>query len=137
MSAALTIQLVWLAGAIHAGIVIANFALPRRLRVREGLANVPVFLRQIFYVHWVYIVLVVGFFSALCFAFARELAGASSLGRFLSAFLCGFWLLRILLQCFYYDRDVRRANRALDALYLLSLVMLVLIFGWVATFPAA
>jgi hypothetical protein len=131
------VRLVWLAGAIHAGIVIANFPLPRRLRVRDNLANVPVFLRQIFYVHWVYIVLVVGFFSALCFGFARELAGASSLGRFVSAFLCGFWLLRIILQSFYYDRAIRRANRALDALYLLGLVMLVGIFGWAALFPTA
>ncbi len=137
MNGALAIRLVWLAGVIHAGIVIANFPLPRRLRVHENLASVPVFLRQIFYVHWVYIVLVVGFFSGLCFGFAGDLAGASALGRFMSAFLCGFWLLRIFLQCLYYDREIRRANRGLDALYLLSLVVLVCIFGWVVAFPAA
>ena len=42
--------------------------------VRENLKNVPLFLRQIFYVHWFYIVLIVGLFSALCFGFARDLA---------------------------------------------------------------
>jgi hypothetical protein len=105
------------------------------LRVRENLKNVPVFLRQIFYVHWFYIVLIVGLFSALCFAFPRDLAGGSALGRFLSVFLCGFWLLRILLQTLYYDREVRRANRALDALYLVSLISLVGIFGFVSLRP--
>jgi hypothetical protein len=135
MSEASALRLIWVAGAIHAGIVLANMPLPERLRVREKLASVPPFLRQIFYVHWLYIVLVVTLFSALCFGFARDLAGSSTLGRFLSAFLGGFWLLRILLQCFYYDAEVRRANRALDALYLLALVSLCGIFGWVVIHP--
>ncbi len=136
MSESMAVRFIWLAGCIHAGIVLVNFPLPGQLRVREGMATVPAFLRQIFYVHWVYIVLTVAWFSALCFGFAHELAGASALGRFLSAFMAGFWLLRILLQCFYYDRGVRRAHRLLDALYTVSLVMLTGIFGWVATHPA-
>ena len=77
----------WGAGVVHAGIVLANIPLPGRLRVRERLAPVPRFLRQIFYVHWMYIVIVVGLFAALCFGFAAELAGASGLGRFLSGFM--------------------------------------------------
>jgi len=111
------------------GIVAANVPLPGRLRVRERLAGMPRFMRQIFYVHWVYIVIVVGLFAALCFGFARDLAGASSLGRFLSGFIAGFWLLRIVLQVFYYDREVRRENRGLDVLYVGSLIVLVAIFG--------
>jgi len=129
------VRLIWFAGAIHAGIVLANIPLPHRLQVREKLKPVPLFLRQIFYVHWVYIVLVVGLFSVLCFGFARDLAGASALGRFLSGFIAGFWLLRILLQCFYYDREIRRANRLLDSLYVVSLVALVGIFGLVSVHP--
>jgi hypothetical protein len=132
----IAIRLVWLAGSILAGIVLVNFPLPQKLRVREELASAPSFLRQIFYVHWFYIVLIVAFFSALCFGFTRELAGASPLGRFLSAFMAAFWLLRILLQCLYYDREVRRAHRTLDVLYILSLVALTAIFGWIALMPA-
>jgi hypothetical protein len=126
-----------IAGVVQAAIVLANVPLPRRLKVREKLAGVPPFLRQIFYVHWIYIVLTVGLFSALCLAFPRELAGASVLGRFLSAFLGGFWLLRILLQWFYYDPKIRRENRVLDAMYLVALVVLVAVFGWATFAPAA
>jgi hypothetical protein len=129
MSAEWMIRAIWGAGAVHVGIVAANFLLPGRLRVRERLAGVPKFLRQIFYLHWVYIVIVVGMFAALCFGFAPELAGASRLGRFLSGFMAGFWLLRIVLQIFYYDREVRRENRGLDMLYVGSLIVLVAIFG--------
>jgi UDP-N-acetylmuramyl pentapeptide phosphotransferase/UDP-N-acetylglucosamine-1-phosphate transferase len=77
----------------------------------------------------VYIVIVLGLFAALCFGFAGDLAGASRLGRFLSGFIAAFWLLRIVLQLFYYDREVRRENRGLDLLYVGSLIALVAIFG--------
>jgi hypothetical protein len=129
MSSELMKELIWGAGAVHLGIVAANVPLPGRLRVQDRLAGVPRFLRQIFYVHWVYIVIVVGLFAALCFGFATDLAGASLLGRFLSAFIAGFWLLRIVLQIFYYDREVRRENRGLDLMYVASLIVLVAIFG--------
>jgi hypothetical protein len=135
MSSELMKQVIWGAGAVHLGIVAANVPLPGRLRVQDRLAGVPRFLRQIFYVHWVYIVIVVGLFAALCFGFAPDLAGASLLGRFLSAFIAGFWLLRIVLQVFYYDREVRRENRGLDLLYVGSLIALVAIFGIAALRP--
>ena len=72
---------------------------------------------------------ILGLFAALCLGFAPDLAGASAIGRFLSAFIAGFWLLRIVLQIFYYDGEVRRENRFLDSLYLLALVVLVGVFG--------
>lgn len=129
MSQAEMTHSLWLAGGIHAGIVVANLRLPGKLKVRENLAGVPRFLRQIFYVHWLYIVLVVGLFSALCFGFTRDLAGASLLGRFLSAFIAGFWLLRLVLQWLYYDPEVRRQNWLVDAVYDVALVALVAIFA--------
>jgi len=129
------VRAIWAAGIVHVGIMAANVPLPRRLRVRQSLAKVPSFIRQIFYVHWIYILIVVGMFAALCFGFAPELAGAIALGRFLSGFMAAFWLLRIALQIFYYDRQIRRDNRVLDSLYLASLVALVLIFGLAASSP--
>ena len=123
------------AGAIYVGIMVANVPLPRRLRVQERLAGVPSFLRQIFYVHWLYIVLLLGMFAALCFGFAGDLSGATALGRFLSAFMAVFWLLRMGLQIFYYDRQLRRDNRGLDLLYITALLLLVVIFGFAALRP--
>ena len=43
--------------------------------------------------------------------------------------MAGFWLLRIVLQIFYYDGEMRRANRGLDILYVGALMVLVVIFG--------
>lgn len=133
MNSPMMIRAIWGAGFVHVGIILANIPLPGRLRVRERLSNVPRFVRQIFYVHWIYIVIVLGLFASLCFGFARDLAGGSALGRFLSAFMAAFWLLRIVLQVFYYDPDIRRENRALDSLYLGSLSVLVVVFGMAAS----
>jgi hypothetical protein len=135
MNSTWMIRAIWGAGFVHVGIIAANIPLPGRLRVRERLAGVPRFVRQIFYVHWVYIVIVVGLFAALCFGFAPDLAGASGMGRFLSGFMAGFWLLRIVLQIFYYDGEVRRKNQALDRLYVGALIVLVVIFGMAALRP--
>jgi hypothetical protein len=77
MNSNLMLKFIWIAGGIQAGIVVANFLLPRILRAREGLLSAPHFLKQIFYVHWLYIVIVVGFLSVLSFGFARELSGAA------------------------------------------------------------
>jgi len=123
------VRAIWGAGVVQVGIMAANIPLPGRLRVRERLAGVPRFVRQIFYVHWIYIVIVLGLFAALCFGFAGELAGGSRLGRFLSGFMAAFWLLRIGLQVFYYDPEIRRENRGLDTMYLGALVVLVIVFG--------
>jgi len=128
-------QAIWGAGAVQLAIIAANIPLPGKLRVREHLAEVPRFMRQIFYVHWLYIVIVLGMFATLCFRFARELAGTTAMGRFLSGFMAAFWLLRIGLQILYYDREVRRQNRALDALYLVALIVLVVVFGVAALRP--
>ncbi len=135
MNSTWMIRAIWGAGFVHAGIMAANIPLPGRLRVRERLAGVPRFVRQIFYVHWVYIVIVLGLFAALCFGFAPDLAGASGMGRFLSGFMAGFWLLRIVLQIFYYDGEVRRENQVLDRLYVGALIVLVVIFGMAALRP--
>ena len=127
--------LIWVVGCIHVGIVLANVPLPGMLQVRENLAGVPNFIRQVFYVHWFYIVLIVGFFAALCFGFAHDLMGASSIGRFLSAFMTGFWIVRIGLQWLYYDYSLLRRHRVLYITYTVSLIVVVAILGTLAIHP--
>jgi hypothetical protein len=86
-------------------------------------------IRDVFIVHWIYIGLILVFFSALCFWFAPELAGASRLGHFLSAAIALFWLPRIPIQLFLYDAELRRQHRAGDVAILLAFSFLVIVFG--------
>ncbi len=122
------IPYIHLAGVMHLAVLAANFTLSRRLAVRENAARLSPILRQVFYVHWLYILIVLLIFAALCLFFPGELAGASPLGTFLSACIALFWALRILLQLAVYDAATRRANRFLDALYLLALCYFTAVF---------
>jgi hypothetical protein len=119
----------WAAGAIQLVIIAANFVVPKKLSCRENLARVSPMIRTVFIVHWVYIVLVLGIFTSLTFWFAPELAGASRLGRYLSAAIAIFWLLRVPIQLFFYDPEIRKQNRFGDVFFLLAFSYLGLVFG--------
>jgi hypothetical protein len=121
------IVLIWVAGGIQLVIAAANLALPRVLHYRENLSGASLMVRQIFTVHVGYIMLVLVGFSVLSLGFAPELAGASGLGRFLSAFLAIFWLLRIPVHL-RYDPVVRRRYRFADLVFLAALTYLAAIY---------
>ncbi len=121
--------LIWVAGAVQLAILAANFVIPGKLRCRENLSRVSPMIRTVFIVHWIYILLMLAIFSAICFRFAPELAGASRLGHFLSAAIALFWLPRIPIQLFAYDHELRRQHRAADVAMLLALTFVVLVFG--------
>jgi hypothetical protein len=123
------IPLLWAAGALQLVIIAANFILPKKLQCRENLSRVSPMIREVFIIHWVYIVLVLGIFTSLSFWFAPELAGASRLGRYLSAVIAVFWLLRVPVQLFFYDPDIRKQNRVGDVVFLLAFSYLGIVFA--------
>jgi hypothetical protein len=123
------VSLIRIAGVVLVVLIAANLVLPRRIGCRENLARVSPLIRQIFVVHWIYIVLVLAIFSSFCLFFAQDLAGASRLGRFLSGAMAIFWLLRIPLQLFYYGPEVRRQHRLGDVAYILAITYLAAIFS--------
>jgi hypothetical protein len=125
----LLIPWVWAAGVLQLVIIGANFVLPKKLQCRENLARVSAMIRTVFVVHWVYIVLVLGIFTSLSFWFAPELTGASRLGRYLSAVIAVFWLLRVPIQLFFYDPEIRKQNRMGDVIFLLAFSYLGVLFS--------
>lgn len=118
-----------LAGVVQLILVAANGVLPRLLDYKNNLPKLPPLMRQIYVVHSIYLVLVLLIFSGACLWFAPELAGGTPLGRFLCAAMAAFWLLRIPLQLFYYDRDERRRRRLADVAYTLAVTYLALVLS--------
>ena len=119
----------WAAGVVQSVIIAANFVVPKKLGCRDDLKRVSPMIRKVFVVHWVYIVLVLGIFASLSFWFAPELAGASRLGRYLSASIALFWLLRVPIQLFFYDPEIRRQNRFGDLIFLMAFSYLGVVFS--------
>jgi hypothetical protein len=126
---------VWIqiAGAVQLAIGLANLPLASRLQYRKNLAGASDIVRQVFYVHAAYIVLVVLGFAALSLLFPEELVSGRPLGRFLSTFLAIFWLLRVPIQLFYYPVEIRRQNRLADVIFIVAFAFLAIVFGLAAT----
>ena len=122
-----------IAGAVQFAIGLANLPLASRLQYRKNLAGASEIVRQVFYVHAAYIVLVVLGFAALSLLFPSELVSGRPLGRFLSTFLAIFWLLRVPIQLFYYPVEIRRQNRLADVIFTVAFAFLALVFGLAAT----
>jgi heme O synthase-like polyprenyltransferase len=122
------IPLIWIAGAIQLLDVVANLAVPGKLRSRENLMRVSPILRQVFWSHWFYIMFVLVMFSMMCFFFAPDLAGNSTIGRFLSIALAVFWVLRVPIQVYWFDAEFRRRNRAADVCFVVSSMYLAVVF---------
>ena len=116
MNAATT--LLWAAGAVHLGLAAMNFFLPSRIQLGENLAKVSPMVRQMAIVHHAYIVAVLVGFALLCFYYPADLASGRGLGRALAAGISIFWLGRIPIQLFVYDRELRRKHRGIDILLL-------------------
>ena len=121
------------AGAVQLAIGLANLPLASRLQYRKNLAGASAIVREVFYVHAAYIVLVVLGFAALSLLFPADLAGGQPLGRFLSGFLAIFWLLRVPIQLFYYPGEIRRQNRLADVIFTVAFAFLAVVFGIAAT----
>lgn len=123
---------VQIAGAVQLAIGLANLPLARRLEYGKNLAGASAIVRQIFYVHAAYIVLIVFGFAALSLLFAAELTSGRPLGRFLSVFLAIFWLLRVPIQLLYYPDEIRRQNRLADVIFVVAFAFLAIVFGLAA-----
>lgn len=120
------------AGLICVGLVVANFVAAARLGYAENLAESGNLVRQIFYVHCSYIVLLIAALACLCLGWPRLLL-EDGMGRVVSGFFTVFLGSRVLVQLVYYDKVERARERFWDLFFLCVFFALALIFG-TATF---
>lgn len=118
------VALLRIVGVVHLVIIGANLALPSILNFRGELGKVSPIIRQIFLVHHAYLMLILALFAALCLGFPEELAGASRIGTFLCGFMALFWLSRLPVQFFFYDREVKRLHKLGHWAFSFALVMI-------------
>jgi len=90
-------------GALHFGILIASALVPQVLDWRKSLASLDKLLRQLIWVHGIFIVLVIIGFGVLSLLNAGALASGSLLARSVCGFISFFWLARLVIQCFVFD----------------------------------
>jgi hypothetical protein len=118
----------WVAAVLQWLIASSNLFAARIFAYRAEIAKLSPFVREVFIVQNIYIMTTVAMFGILSIAFASQLAGASALGRFLSGFLAIFWGGRIIIQLFFYDKEVKRSRPIANLLFVATFIYLCSVF---------
>lgn len=97
------ILLLQFAGVLHLGLLYAGLMMPGIVHLRAHLAELPAFIRRLFWVYYSFIGLCLVSFGCLTLALAGTLAEGSVLARALCVFLAAFWTLRLIAATFVFD----------------------------------
>jgi hypothetical protein len=128
------ILLIQFAGVLHLGLIWAGLTMPSVVGLGRLLAPLPPFVRNLFYLYYAFIGLVLAAFGALTFFFARAMAAGEPLARALAVLMAVFWLLRLGAAIFVFDVRPYLRNRWLKLGYgglNLVFVYLLAIYVWI------
>ena len=106
-----------------------NLFLVRIMKWEEVVARMPQLVREVFNVHAWFITITLTIFGVVTIRFAGELAaGTNDLGRWLVAGIGIFWLIRWLIQFFYYNPSHWRGKRVETIVH----IVLIFLYGSLA-----
>jgi len=120
----ITTTLLQLAGIAQILLALLSLMIPKILNWRAELARVRPLIKQMFWTYAGYILMInlcVGLISLFA---ADDLVNGSKLALCISGFITVYWVLRVLIQFFYFDR----ANFPTGNWYKLGEALLVLLF---------
>ena len=127
-------------GAIlQLSILIASALVPRVLDWRKNLAALHPFLRRLFWVYGVFVVMMIIAFAALTFGHADAMAKGEPVARSLCFVIAIFWAARLVVQFWIFEAEPFLTNWFYRLGYhTLSFIFaaLLLIYGGAAIFPA-
>ncbi len=110
-------DLIFIAGFLHFGVLIASALVPQVLDWRRDLAQLSPLTRRLVWVHGAYVVFMIGAFGVLALLHADALASGTPLARSMCALIALFWGVRLALQYGVLDALPYVEGRALRAGY--------------------
>lgn len=130
--------LLQLAGLLQYSILIASALVPRLLDWRNNLAGLNPFLRKLFWVYGIFIVLVIIGFATITLRHVDAMTVGEPLARSLCAFIAIFWALRLVVQIAVFDARPFLTTWFYKLGYhglTLIFAFLLTIYSWAAMFP--
>ncbi len=100
-----------LGGLALLGLTLLHLVFPRRFQWKTDLAQLTLLNRQIFYVHTLFLCLVLIWMGLLAVLDPGALLTPSPLARWVNAGTAGFWLARLVIQFFGYSAELWRGKR--------------------------
>ena len=130
-----TTLLLKLTAFAYLGIIAAGVTMPGVVGLRQHLATLPKFVRQLFWVYYMFIGLCLFSFGSGTYFLAGQLAADTPLARSVCGFLAIFWTLRFIIGTFVFDLRPYLTNRwrrlGLTAANVVF-AGLPMVYGWVA-----
>lgn len=124
-----------LAGFTHFGILSASALTPKVLDWKTALAPLAPFLRTLFWVYGVFIVLTIISFGTLTLMHADAMAAGEPVARTVAAVIAVFWGARLIVQLFIFDARPWLTNAWLRVGYhalTVGFVFLTATYAWAA-----
>ena len=119
----------YIAAAAQLSVTVLNLFLVRIMKWEEAVARMPQLVREVFHVHAWFISITLVIFGVVTLRFAGELAaGTNDLGRWLAAGIGLFWLIRWVMQFFFYSSSHWKGKRAETIVH----IVLILLYGFFA-----
>jgi hypothetical protein len=127
------------AGAMHFFILIASAMVPKVLDWKTELAKLTPFLRTLFWVYGVFIVLTIVSFGTLTLLHADAMARGETVARSVAAVMAVFWGARLVVQCFVFEARPVLTKAWMKLGYhalTVAFVFLAAAYTWAAIAPA-
>jgi hypothetical protein len=121
------------AGLAQIALVFGSLAIPKVLGWKRELAKVQPLIRQMFWTYAAYILVINLCFGVLSVFAFRELIDGSFLARVVTAFIAVYWISRVLVQFFYFDRSgfpTGMFNRLAEIVLTILFIMLSIIYSF-------
>ncbi len=128
----------YLAGGVQLAVLAASVSVPRVFDWRGNLRGVDPFLRKLFWVYGVFIVMVIIAFGVLTLRHAPAMAAGEPLARWVCGVIALFWAARLFVQWAVFDPERFLTRWWLRAGYhalTLAFLYLVAVYSWAAWFP--
>lgn len=123
-----------IAGLSMLVLAFAHIPMTRYFRWREDAARMTPLNCQVFHVHCFFVCLTVALMGALALVWPAELLAPSPLARLVSGGIALFWLARLVVQFFIYDRahwQGKRLETLAHILFSLLWLYYIAVFGTV------
>jgi len=117
-------DLILVSGAGHIALSIGSLLVPTALEWKRHLKDLQPLIRQMFWTYAAYILMINMCFGLMCLLATDELLGGSILATCINAMISGYWMIRIGIQFFYFDRS----HAPQGAIYVLGEIVVVLLF---------
>ena len=133
MEKAAAYQILQLAGLAQIALVAGSLAIPKVLKWDAELAKVQLLIKQMFWTYAAYILVINLCFGLISFFVAGDLLNGSRLAMLVTGFIAVYWISRVLIQFFYFDRSsfpTGRLNKIAEIVLVALFIILSIVYSW-------